>query len=71
MTCLDIEMAGTHFVSGGADKNVNVWHYDNGKLVSSCKGHSGTINKVRISPDQNTVVSVGSEGGIFMWQLST
>jgi WD40 repeat protein len=71
MTCLDIEMAGTHFVSGGADKNMNVWHYDNGKLVSSGKGHSGTINKVRISPDQNTVVSVGSEGGIFMWQLST
>lgn len=71
MTCLDIEMAGTHFVSGGADKNVNVWHYDNGKLVASGKGHSGTINKVMISPDQKTAVSVGSEGGIFMWQLST
>ena len=49
---------------------INVWHYDNGKLVASGKGHSMTINKVMISPDQNIVVSVGREGGIFVWQLS-
>jgi WD40 repeat protein len=72
MTCLDIQMTtGTHFVSGGVDKNVNVWHYDNGKLVASGKGHSDTITAVRISPDQKTIVTVGSEGGIFVWQLST
>ncbi|KAL7554033.1 hypothetical protein ACHAWF_017897 [Thalassiosira exigua] len=67
ITCLDIHSKGTYFVSGGADKKINVWHYDDGTLIGSGKGHSGKISKVTLSPDQKTVVSVGSEGGIFIW----
>ena len=57
-------------MSGGADKNVNVWHYDEGKLICTGKGHSGKISKLTLSPDQKMVVSVGSEGGIFIWTLN-
>lgn len=71
ITCLDIQSAGTFFVNGGADKNVNVWNYDNGELIASGKGHSGKISKVAFSPDQKSVVSVGHEGGIFIWSINT
>ena len=70
ITSLDIHSSGTHFVSGGADKSVNLWHYDNGRLVGSGKGHSGKISQVTFSPDQQTIVSVSSEGGIFIWDVS-
>lgn len=69
MTCLCIESNGEYFVSGSADKIVKLWHYDDGIVRSIGCGHNGLINSVAISPDNKSVVSVGSEGGIFIWIL--
>ena len=33
------------------------------------RGHSGSIARLRISPDGQKVISVGAEGGIFIWSL--
>lgn len=33
------------------------------------RGHSGKVNSVCISPDGATVVSVGAEGGTFIWGM--
>lgn len=30
-------------------------------------GHSGAITRIKFSPDQKHIVSVGSEGAIFIW----
>ena len=38
---------------------LQVWRYDEGTAQYKGLGHSGVINCVRISPDQQTVVSVG------------
>ena len=46
---------------------VQVWGYDQGHCFFSGIGHSGTVNRVRVSPDNLFIVSVGSEGGIFVW----
>jgi WD40 repeat protein len=70
MTCLDIQSDGNLFVSGSADRSVRVWNYDDGLTIAMGKVHSGTVNSVAISPDQKQVVSVGSEGGIFIWDMS-
>ena len=61
---------GLHFVSGGNDKTVRVWDYDDGICHFVGEGHSGKINKVAIAPGNDTVVSVGSEGAIFIWALA-
>ena len=71
MTTLDVEPEGTFFVSGSADKTVKAWHYDDGIAHAVGSGHSGTINGVKISPDQKSIVSVGSEGAIFIWNMPT
>jgi WD40 repeat protein len=66
---LDITEQGEHFVSGGQDKRVKLWDYDEGICYYNGIGHSGDITKIRISPDQRTMVSVGTEGAIFMWHM--
>jgi WD40 repeat protein len=69
INALAITEAGEHFVSGGQDKRVKVWDYDEGICHFTGIGHSGDITKIQISPDQRTMVSVGTEGAIFMWHM--
>lgn len=66
---LAITEAGEHYVSGGQDKRVKLWDYDEGICYYQGIGHSGDITKICISPDQKTIVSVGTEGAIFMWHM--
>jgi WD40 repeat protein len=69
MTSLEIDATGEFFVSGSADKLVKVWHYDDGVPIAFGRGHSGHINAIKISPDQKTIVSVGSTGEIIFWEM--
>merc|ERR1711871_1294679 len=64
-----ITAEGDLFVTGGADKLVKVWHYDEGLRRFIGVGHSGSINRLAISPDQGICVSVGAEGAICIWAL--
>lgn len=69
MTTLDVTASGEFFVSGSKDRQMKIWHYDDGLTVAAGKGHSGTINQVKISPDEKLVVSVGSSGEIIFWEM--
>lgn len=66
---LDVNPSGEYFVCGGHDKIVTLWHYDDGIPVGIGKGHSGTINQVKMSPDQKFITSVGSSGEIIFWEM--
>ena len=66
---LHVNSDGRFFVSGGADKKVNLWNYDEGSKYYVGEGHSGVVSKVRISPDEQRIISVGTEGGIFIWKV--
>eukprot|EP01041_Mallomonas_annulata_P004309 gene4309-8569_t len=68
-TTLDIDPTGEFFVSGAGDKVVKIWHYDDGITVAMGRAHSGAIKAVKISPDQKTIVSVGSTGEIVFWEM--
>ncbi|TFJ81994.1 hypothetical protein NSK_006662 [Nannochloropsis salina CCMP1776] len=66
---LDVVVGGEMFVSGGADNLVRVWAYVEGVVLSVGHGHSGPIQDVKVSPDERRIVSVGEEGGIFIWRM--
>ena len=68
INALAITKEGEHFISGGEDKVVKLWGYDEGMLYFTGLGHSGAITKITISPDQKTIVSVGAEGSLFFFQ---
>lgn len=48
---------------------VKLWHYDEGSQYFEGSGHSGSIVMAKVSPDEQRVVTVGSEGGIFLWKV--
>lgn len=56
-------------MSGGGDKVIRIWDYDEGFVDMEGHGHSGSITRAVYTPDQRNVVSVGAEGGIFIWNL--
>jgi WD40 repeat protein len=69
MSSLDILPSGEFFVSGSKDRLLKIWHYDDGLPIAIGRGHSGNIKAVRISPDQKSIVSVGTTGEIIFWEM--
>lgn len=51
VNALAITNAGEHFVSGGEDKLVKVWSYDEGNNIFKGVGHSGQITRIGIAPN--------------------
>lgn len=66
---VDISPDGKLFVTGGDEKLVKVWDFQTGELLYIGKGHCGNIKKAIFSPDQSIIVSVGAEGGIYIWKI--
>ena len=66
-----IEPSGKRFATGGLDKEVRVWAYDEGELLAVGRGHSAAVSRVAVSPDGRTVVSVGADGAVFFWGMPT
>jgi WD40 repeat protein len=69
VTGLDIDSNGEFFVSVSDDKLMKIWHYDDGIPIAIGHGHSGKIKAVKISPDERSIVSVGSTGEIVFWEM--
>jgi WD40 repeat protein len=69
LTTLDISGSGSHYVSGGEDRLVKLWDYEEGVCKYVGVGHSGPITCAAISPNQNFVVSVGQDAAIFIWSV--
>lgn len=67
VTSICTDATGDTIVTGGGDKLVRVWHYDDSMCTHVGTGHSGTVTGVLVSPDRSRIVSVGSEGGILVW----
>jgi hypothetical protein len=47
INAMAISKEGEHFVTGGEDKRLKVWSYDEGMCYFGGVGHSGSISKVR------------------------
>lgn len=65
---LALSSNGQSFISGGADRLVKLWNYDEGYCNFVGEGHSGNITDLQIAPDSSTFVSVGDEGAILVWE---
>mmetsp|Transcript_6499 Transcript_6499/g.24427 ORF Transcript_6499/g.24427 Transcript_6499/m.24427 type:complete len:620 (-) Transcript_6499:219-2078(-) len=66
---LDISPDGESFTIGGSDRKVTMFNYDEGEVMASQDGHSEAVTKLKYSPDQRFLTSVGEEGAILVWSL--
>jgi WD40 repeat protein len=41
--------------------------YDEGQCYFVGVGHSSEVTALAVAPDKSSIVSVGAEGGIFIW----
>merc|ERR1712187_316870 len=69
LTTIAISNSGSHYVTGGEERLLKLWNYDEGVCKYIGVGHSGAITGAAISPDQTFTVSVGTEGAIFIWTV--
>ncbi|XP_048410762.1 cilia- and flagella-associated protein 52 isoform X1 [Stegostoma tigrinum] len=65
---MDITMNGDFFVTGGEDKLIKFWGYNEGEVIYIGIGHSGTVNRIKISPSVKHIISVSSDGAILRWK---
>ncbi|XP_066442698.1 cilia- and flagella-associated protein 52 [Eleutherodactylus coqui] len=65
---MDISDSGSHFVTGGDDKLVKVWDYNQGEVTQVGIGHSGSISRLRICPLSKYIISVSTDGAILRWK---
>ncbi|KAG8431266.1 hypothetical protein GDO86_019150 [Hymenochirus boettgeri] len=66
---MDISYNTAHFVTGGDDKLVKVWDYNEGQVSHVGTGHSGNITQLKICPLSKYIISVSTDGSIFRWRF--
>jgi len=69
LSTISISKSGSHYVTGGEERLLKLWDYDEGVCKYIGVGHSGAISSAAISPDQTFIVSTGSEGAILIWTV--
>jgi len=66
---MDMSPDGNCFVTGGQDKLLKVWKYNDGVCTHVGIGHSGEVNRVKVCPMQNHIVSVSADGAVMRWKF--
>ncbi|KAI9855101.1 MAG: hypothetical protein M1824_006309 [Vezdaea acicularis] len=61
------KISGTFFVTGGFDKNVNIFSADDWALAKTLSGHSGNVLSVDISHDATWIASGGHDRTVKIW----
>ncbi len=68
-----VDPEGVCIASGGADRTIRLWGYDEGHCYAVGTGHSSEVAKVAITPrdsqHQPKVVSVGTDGSVMVWDF--
>lgn len=70
VTALDIGETGRVLVTGGQDRNVNLWALGNEKCFMSLTDHNGQVDCVRFACGDDIVYSADENGIIKRWDLN-
>ncbi|KAM4594295.1 cilia- and flagella-associated protein 52 [Fundulus diaphanus] len=66
---LHITQDGSHFVTGGDDKQVKVWDYMLGNVTHVGMPHGASITCTSICSNNCILVSASADGGIWRWKF--
>ncbi|KAK5604938.1 hypothetical protein CRENBAI_005649 [Crenichthys baileyi] len=66
---MHITQDGSHFVTGGDDKQVKVWDFILGDITHVGVPHGASISCTRICSNNCILVSASADGGIWRWKF--
>lgn len=69
--CLRYLQDGKGFVSGGSDRKVTIWSFENKEILWSEKKHTGTVVTLAVHPFGGIVASGAWTGTVKLWDLET
>lgn len=64
MFLTDAKMTNDKIITSSIDRSVRIWDKKSGELIKVILGHKGTVNKIKVSPQANQVVTIDLKGGI-------
>jgi WD40 repeat protein len=62
---------GSKIATAGADETVKIWRGDDGKLLSTLKGHTDKVNAVQWSKDDATLASAANDKTVIIWDVAS
>lgn len=64
------KFAKNFIYTASIDRSIRVWDKNTGKLITTLKGHKGSISKLKVTNDETQVVSVDLKGVIKFWDVN-
>ncbi|KAJ9454143.1 Cilia- and flagella-associated protein 52 [Diplonema papillatum] len=62
---------GRYFAVGGTDQAVTLWDFAAFCPVQVAAGHSGTVSRIRFSPDNKQILSCAADACVNVWNFYT
>ncbi|KAK7113715.1 cilia- and flagella-associated protein 52-like [Littorina saxatilis] len=66
---MDISSDGNYYITGGEDRLLKLWKYNEGQVTHVGIGHSAQITKARICPNRKLIVSCSADGAVHIWKF--
>ncbi len=58
---------GNWLAVGDLDGRINLWNVENGRVLTTLRGHTARVNDIAFSPDDSMVASAGMDGKVQVW----
>jgi len=69
INAMDIAADGNYYITGGEDRLLKLWKYNEGQVTHVGIGHSAQITKARICPNRRLIVSCSADGAVHIWRF--
>ncbi len=68
---VDLDPTGIYVAICSFDKSIRLFDFYSGRCLCKVSGHSELVTGIRFTLDGKRLVSIGGDGCIFIWRLST
>ncbi len=68
---VDLDPTGSYAATCSFDKYIHIFDFYSGRCLCKVSGHCELVTDVRFSLDGRRLISIGGDGCIFIWRLST